>query len=102
MAEEYWLVRARQSSEKQRQYFGDRAFRPYLLIRCDGKVPITPDKVGEIIQNSFSSNPVTGFAYRKRFELDRNGTFEFDYARAYLDSHTGRFMSEKPTKIQVL
>lgn len=84
---DYWLLSAKKSSEKQARYFGKYgAWRPYLIIMVDKTQLVDDELMLQILQASFNNEIVQNVNYEKKFELDPEDTFEYQYARMYFDN----------------
>jgi len=101
--DEYWMVRAKQSTAKQAQYFGNFSWRPYLLLKIDSTLPVDDKLVKDIIHLSFDEepHPDARVHYKKYCELGENEVLEFQYSKTLIDSDTGRFFYERFINIMI-
>ncbi len=97
------MIRARKSSPRQIPYFGEYgAYRPYILVRVPTGMIVTDELIKQVINASFDAETIKGVGYRKQFELGPNDTFEFDFARVYVNPKTRAFEYERFIKVKVI
>lgn len=86
---DYWILSAKKSSEKQAKFFGDYgAWRPYLIIMIDATQEVDDKLMLQILEASFYDEVIQNVNYKKKFRLEKNDTYEFQYARMLFTDFT--------------
>lgn len=99
---DHWVIMAKISSEKQARYFGKYgAMRPYLYFIVGMDTLVDDELIVTVIENSFVNAEVEGVSYKKHFELRKDETFEYQYARMYFDELDNQYHYGKFRKITV-
>lgn len=97
-----WLVMVQHSSQKQKRFFGNKAWRPYITIRIPPNTIVDDELVRKVVRASFCGEKLKEAEYKKHFVLEEGEEIMFQYAKMYVDDVGGKVFYDKFTALTIV